>query len=298
MNEPAKPNSRKILVVYNPAAGRGRRRWLMRTLKHLEKLGCTVTVVETTSPGHAETLAREANTEDFDVIAAAGGDGTINEVVNGLKGRDLALGIVPMGTANVVADEIGLRRSPVVVANTLAHGSVNPIHVGLVNGRRFTMMAGAGFDANVVDGVSLRLKAVFGPFAYIWQAIRQAFIEHFSERDVVIDGETHCTVAVVVCKGRRYGGPFVAAPDASLRDDTFHVVLMKGRGWFSAARYGLGLMLGRISMWPDVSIVKGRNVDLGGEAGDPVQADGDIVSALPAHISIDPEPVKLVYPVS
>ena len=297
MSESTQPDPRRVLIVFNPAAGRARRKWLTRALNHLERLECTVKVVETTSPGHAETLAREASVEDFDVIAAAGGDGTINEVVNGLKGRNLALGVVPMGTANVVADEIGLPRSPEIVANTLAHGMAQPIHVGRVNDRRFIMMSGAGFDANVVNSVSLRLKAALGPLAYVWQATRQAFIERFTERQVVIDGAAHRTVAAVVCKGRRYGGPFVAAPDASLRDDVFHVVLMKGRGWFSVARYGLGLMLGRISMWSDVSIITGRDVELGGGAGDPVQADGDIVSTVPAHISIDPEPVRLIYPV-
>jgi diacylglycerol kinase (ATP) len=114
---------------------------------------------------------------------------------------------------------------------------------------------------------------------------------------VVIDGVSYRTVSMVACNGRRYGGPFIAAPNASLLDNTFHVVLMNGRGWFSIARYGLGLMLGWISMWPDVKIIRGRDVVVEGGGSSPVQADGDIVTALPARIFIDPEPVKLVYPV-
>jgi len=293
---PDSETSRRILAVFNPAAGRGRRSKFDNVVVEIRKLGCAVTVMETNAPGHAETIAREASAHEFDIVAAAGGDGTINEVVNGLKGCDLTLGIIPLGTANVVADEIGLRRSPSSIARALAHGVVKPIYVGVVNNRRFTMMAGAGFDAKVVDKISLSLKKKFGPFAYVWQAARQAFIEPFVQRDVVIDGVQHRAVSVVACNGRRYGGPFVVAPNASLEDDTFHVVLMKGRGWFSFARYGLGLMLGRISMWSDVNVIEGRDVVIEGGEDDLVQADGDIVTALPAHVFIDPEPVRLIYP--
>ena len=286
---------RRILVVFNPAAGRARRSRFERIVAALRGFGCAVTVVETDAPGHAETLAREASETDYDVIAVAGGDGTINEAVNGLKGRDLVLGIIPLGTANVVADEIRLHRSPAAIARTLAHGPVKPIYVGIANGRRFVMMAGAGFDANVVSKISLGLKKVLGPLAYVWGAVRQSFSDPFADRDIVIDGTAYRTVSMVACNGRRYGGPFVAAPGASLTENAFHVVLMEGRGWFSVARYGIGLMLGRISMWSDVRIIEGRDVKV--EGGGPVQADGDIVTNLPVRISMDSEPVKLVYPV-
>ncbi len=286
---------RRILAVFNPAAGRGRRSRFDRVVAALRDLGCAVTVVETTAPGHAEAIARETSERDFDVIAVAGGDGTINEAVNGLKKKNITLGIIPLGTANVVADEIGLRRSPAAIARTLAHGSVKPIYVGLANDRRFVMMAGAGFDANVVSKISLSLKKKVGPLAYVWGAMRQSFADAFTTRAVVIDGASYRTVSVVACNGRRYGGPFMAAPEASLADNTFEVVLMTGGGWFSVARYGLGLLLGRISMWPDVHIIKGREVSVEGVGG-PVQADGDIITNLPVRISVDSEPVKLIYP--
>ena len=292
------PEPRRVFAVFNPAAGRSRRFRFNRVIAELRGLGCAVTVMETTAPGHAETIARDVSAHDFDVIAAAGGDGTINEIVNGLKGRSLTLGIIPLGTANVVADEIGLNRSPAAIADTLAYGPAQSIYVGVANDRRFVMMAGAGFDANVVCEISSRQKKSLGPLAYIWQAVRQSFGDPFVSREVVIDGTSHRAVSMVACNGRRYGGPFVAAPRASLADDTFHIVLMTGRGWFSVARYGLGLMLGRISMWSDVQIIKGRNVIMDGGAGSPVQADGDIISVLPVHIFLDPEPVKLVYPLS
>ncbi|MEQ9449403.1 MAG: diacylglycerol kinase family lipid kinase [Rhodospirillaceae bacterium] len=288
--------SRRVLAVFNPAAGRSRRRYFEAVVEELRALGASVSVVETEAPGHAQRIAAGASGQEFDVIAAAGGDGTINEIVNGLKGNSVALGIIPLGTANVVADEIALRRSPALVARALAHGPIKNIHVGLANNRRFVMMAGMGFDANVVNGVSLNLKKKIGPLAYIWQAVRQAFAERFTPCEVTIDGKSYQTVSLVACNGRRYGGPFIAVPQSSLNDAGFYVVLMKGRSWFSIARYGFGLLIGRISMWPDVEIVKGSEVVIQSKAGDPVQADGDIITALPVRIHVDPDPVGLIYP--
>lgn len=288
--------ARRILAVFNPAAGRSRRNRFNDVVEKLKNLGCAVTVIETKAPGHAEKIAQDASSTEFDIIAAAGGDGTINEVVNGLKGKAISLGIIPLGTANVVADEIGLKKNPNKVANALAHGTLKKIRVGVANGRRFVMMAGSGFDANVVDGVSLRLKKKLGPLAYVWQATTQSFKDKCEPCSIVIDGTAHATVSMVACNGRRYGGPFIAAPTASLSDDSFEVVLMKGRGWFSVARYGLGLILGRITMWPDVEVIRGRQLAIENGNGEPVQADGDIITRLPVHISIDPEPVWLVYP--
>lgn len=288
--------SRRILAIFNPAAGRNRRHRFDRVVALLRGAGCAVTVRATEAPGHAEVLARETSPAAFDIVVAAGGDGTINEVVNGLKGTGVALGIIPLGTANVVADEIGLRKSPAEVARVLAHGPLRPIRVGLANGRRFVMMAGIGFDANVVSRVSLKLKKILGPLAYVWTAGVQAFSDPFAACAVTIDGEGHSSVSAVACNGRRYGGPFMAAPRANLADDSFQVVLMKGRGWFSVLRYGAALIVGKVGLWRDVEIRTGRDVVISGAAGQAVQADGDIIAVLPVRIAVDPEPVRLVYP--
>ena len=289
--------TRRILVIFNPAAaGSARRARLDAIVSRAQALGCAVRVVETTAPGHAEALARQAQAADIDVIAAAGGDGTVNEVINGLKGKGITLAVIPLGTANVLADEIGLGRRSDVIAATLAKGAARPIRVGLANGRRFIMMAGTGFDANVVATVSLALKKKVGPLAYVWQAAWVGFTGKLEACTVTIDGVRHVSGSAVACNGRRYGGPFVAAPQASLADDSLQVVLMRGRTPFSFFRYGLGLMFGKVGSWWDVDIIAGREITIEGVTGQPVQADGDIITRLPAQISVDPEPVMLVYP--
>jgi YegS/Rv2252/BmrU family lipid kinase len=263
-------------------------------------------VTETRMPGHATEIARQASlTSDgqtsasetgVDVIAVAGGDGTINEVVNGLAGGGVALGVIPLGTANVLADEIGLGKAPDVVARALAEGPIRPIHVGVANGRRFVMMAGAGFDASVVDRVSLSLKRRLGPFAYVWQTFKHAFTDRFAECEVTVDGVAYRTVSAVICNGRHYGGPFVAAPAAALTDGLLHVILLKGRGWLSVARYSVALLLGRLGKLADVQFVPGRRVTVRSIGSLPVQADGDIITRLPAILTVDPQPIPLVWP--
>lgn len=287
--------ARRILAIFNPASGRNRRARFDEVVAALRAHGCPVSVLVTEAAGHAEAIARGVG-DDFDVIVAAGGDGTVNEIVNGLPGKSIALGLIPLGTANVLADEIALPRSVEQMARILAEGPVREINLGRANGRRFVMMAGVGFDANVVDGVSLTLKKAVGPFAYVWQAAVEGFRQSTTPCEAVIDGTLHKTASVVACNGRRYGGPFIAAPDAALVDKCFHVVLMPSSRWLDVARYGIALVLGRIGKLSDVRIIPAQEIVVNGVAGRPVQADGDIIARLPATISVDPEPLKLIFP--
>jgi YegS/Rv2252/BmrU family lipid kinase len=288
--------ARRILLIFNPTAGGSRRARFDQVVAALRGMSCTLTMAETLRAGHAEELARAASAEEFDVVAACGGDGTVNEVINGLAGKDIALGMIPLGTANVLAGEIGLTRDPRDIAEALAHGPIRAVHVGRANGRRFTMMAGIGFDALVVSRVSLKLKKLIGPLAYVWESMRQVSRYGFQPHEVTIDGVAYRPVSMVACNGRRYGGPYIAAPEASLGDDKFHIVLMNGRGWLSVLRYGLALVLGRLSAWRDVEMVSGREVIVSGGSGEPVQGDGDIIATLPLRIAMDPDPIRMVYP--
>ncbi len=287
--------ARRILAVFNPAAGGNRRARFERIVRALRDKGCTVTTQHTNYAGHATEIARNVDVTAFDIIAAAGGDGTINEVINGLKGKNITLGLIPLGTANVLSDEIGLGHNPERIVDALVRGPFKDIRVGVANGRRFSMMAGVGFDANVVHGVSLALKKKIGPLAYVVQAGREAFGGAFQACSVVIDGKAYNPTSVVICNGQRYGGPFIAAPNASITKDEFSIILMNGRGWFSVLKYGVGLVFGKLGSFSDVEIIAAREIIVEG-TGQPVQADGDIVTTLPVTINVDLEPVKLVYP--
>jgi YegS/Rv2252/BmrU family lipid kinase len=290
---------RRVLVIYNPAAGQWRRRRLQATLRALDEIGCPLTLHETTRPGDAEAKASMLTEDDCDVVVAAGGDGTINEVANGLIGAPgpvPPLAIIPLGTANVLAQEIGLRGQPGNVARAIAGGSRMIVHLGKANGRHFIMMAGVGFDAHVVANVDLALKRRTGKVAYVLETAAQALRYGFPLCQVTIDGRRFEACSVVVCNGRHYGGPFVAAPQASLGKPLLDVCLLERGGWARVLRYGAWLVLGRLSRLPDVRIETGSLITIEGVPGLPVQGDGDIIAELPVTIEVSDRTLELIVP--
>ena len=147
---------KRVLIIYNPTAGWFRRGYFLKVLAELDRLGCHVTVQQTLRQGDAETFAKRTDPAQTDAVVAAGGDGTINEVANGLLGLNVPLGIIPLGTANVLAAEIGLLPGPKAIATTIAAGTRLTCHPGRANGRLFKMKAAEGFHAHVVKNTPTR----------------------------------------------------------------------------------------------------------------------------------------------
>jgi YegS/Rv2252/BmrU family lipid kinase len=294
---PLPERGRRILVVFNPAAGRGRKR-LSDILARLETLGCQVTLRETTGPGDAGRIVRQESL-GYDVVAVAGGDGTINEAANGLADMAAApaLAIIPFGTANVLAWEIGLGTGAARTARTIAEGQPLEIYTGLINGRHFLMMAGVGFDAAVVASVDARLKRVFGKLAYVWRMAVEMFHYRYPMFTITVDGVRYEAASAVVAKGHFYGGQFICAPAARLTDPSFEVCLFLRGGRWHVARYAVALALGRLASLPTIRIVRGRDVTLDGPAGVPVQADGELAAQLPARIQVSAQRVRLLRPI-
>jgi diacylglycerol kinase (ATP) len=287
---------RKALVIFNPAAGRRRRPKLEEALRALAREGVSAVVRETTAPGDAEIFARDADRESFDVIIAAGGDGTINEVINGLREDSPPLGLLPLGTANVLAAEIALPRRTDVLAALLSTGPVRDLWPGEVNGRRFAMMAGIGFDAAVVDRVDIALKRRMGKGAYVLEAAEQLFRLAPTRYELTIDGTPMAAAAAIICRGRRYGGRYVIAPDASIFERRFELCLFTNARRRHVLRAALNLGLGRLHADPNVRLVKATRISAAGQGGEPVQCDGNIICRLPARFRISATPVRLITP--
>lgn len=287
---------RRVLVIHNPTAGWRRRRRFTRILDALISEGVEVDVRPTTKRGDAEAFARAARADSIDVIAVAGGDGTINEVVNGLEDSRLPLAIIPLGTANVLAHEIGLGGSAVEIARTIAHGTPRKISVGVVNGRRFVMMAGFGFDAYVVSQVKPRVKKFIGKAAYVLSTLKALMSFRFPKYRVTVDGQTFDVASAVIANGHYYGGTFVCAREARLEDPTLYAVLFMNPGPWHTARYALWMMLGRLDKLDDVRIVPATDISVERVDAGPVQGDGDILAHLPARITLAPAALALLMP--
>jgi len=294
---------RRLLVIYNPTAGGRRRRRFEAVLACLADLGCPMDVRPTTGPGDAAAFAREADPRAHDLVVAAGGDGTINEVINGLValGGPAAppLAVLPLGTANVLAAELGLDLVPAHIARTIAAGPVHPVCLGHAQAgdgpaRVFSLMTGAGFDARVVAGIDLRLKRLIGKGAYVLEGLYQMTRQKPPPLRVTVDGGVFEAASVVVSKARFYGGRYVLAPEASLADPLLHVCLFRHGDALHILRYALALQRGLLLRQNGFRIVTGRDVRIEGDAGAPLQADGDIIAHLPVRISALPHALGMV----
>lgn len=284
------------MVVRNPTAGRRRHGYYRRIIDALEATGCTVSCHDTMRSGDAEKIAAEVDGTDCDVLVIAGGDGTINEALNGLRADSPPLGVIPLGTANVLALELGLSTEPAAIAAVIAGGRPVSIRLGRLNGRRFVMMAGVGFDARVVAGVTTRFKRLAGKGAYVWRTVVELVRYQDAAYAAEIDGVGYRAASVVVANGRYYGGPFMIAPEADLCADSFEVCLFESGGRFNAIRYGLGLLTRRIHKMDGLRIVRGRSITILGPLAEPIQIDGDMFGQLPASIELDSDPVSVLLP--
>ena len=285
-----------MIVVYNPTAGRRRAALLWRVLDILVTNGIRVDLARTTHVGHAAALAREAAMAGARVVVAAGGDGTIAEVARGLQGSDAALGVIPLGTANVLANELELSFAPGACAAALAFGRTRRLWPGVASSatgeRLFVQMLGVGFDAEVVRRLPLGLKRALGRGAYVMQSLREMGRYSFPRVSLSLDGVALETASVVVSKGRLYAGRYVLAPDARPGERGFQVALFGQNGAMGAALYGAALPLGLLTRTPGLRLLSAEVVEITDVL--PAQTDGDAAGSAPLRVVDASEPIRVV----
>ncbi len=287
---------KRLLIIRNPAAGQRRSGDYGRALRVFEEAGCETTVAETTARGDAVRLAADADPQAFDVVVAAGGDGTINEVVNGLVGRPLPLGLIPLGTANVLAHEVGIGPDTARAAEVILTGRRQPIALARANAHYCCLMASAGYDARAITRVRPALKRLSGEGAYYVAGVEEMLAGTKRLLTVEVDGQSYETASVVVANGRLYGGRYLIAPEADIREAVLHTILLERPGRWNITRYGIAVMRERLHLLPDVQIVKGTRVRLAAPAGEPWQSDGDLIGEFPVDITVEANAIELIVP--
>ncbi|PYM14699.1 MAG: diacylglycerol kinase [Verrucomicrobia bacterium] len=295
----------RICVIFNPAA-KGER--AKRFRRHLDAIGSECALKPTTAPGAARRLAFEATRENFAVIVAAGGDGTVNEVLNGI-GDDPAnfsrvhLGVLPLGTINVFARDLGLPLDWSQAWETIRRGRVTAIDLPQVefitNGgpqrRYFAQLAGAGLDARAVELVDWNLKKKFGFFAYViagLKALRGAQSRITAE---CLRGQA-AGEQVLVGNGRLYGGPFVIFPEAKLSDGLLDVCVFPRATWWTVFGCAWGLVRGRLHKAGGAQHFQAESFTLTAPNRTPLELDGEIVGELPARFSVQPQSLQVLVP--
>ena len=266
--------------------------------------------IATTGPGHAGDIARQEVERGADLILVAGGDGTVNEVVNGMAFSEVPLGVLPAGTANVLCCELGVGRSMERAALALADAVPERIALGSIisrgrghgdeSQRYFLLMAGAGLDADIVFHLNARLKEMLGKAAY-WVGGFSKLGRRIPAFTVEAEGRTFRASFALLSRVRNYGGDLEIAPTISLLDDEFEMVLFEGESSLGFLKYMLGVAAHRQRSLRGITILRTRQAALSAaESGGPIhlQVDGEYVGVAPARIEIVPGALTLLTPPS
>ncbi len=292
-------------MIFNPAARGDKARRLRR---QLDAFGADCALKATTAAGDAQRLAAQAVAEGFDLIVAAGGDGTVNEVLNGIGDApdgfaNVRLGVLPLGTVNVFARELKIPLKIERAWEVLKRGRETKIDLPRVefseNGgsqkRYFCQLAGAGLDARAIELVDWKQKKQVGPLAYVIAGLK-ALRERQPKITVRANGQSATGELVLVGNGRFYGGSFAILPQADLCNGLLEVCVLSRADWWTLLRCGPGLLLHGSLPANAVKYLSAEKFELTSDTPAAFELDGEWVGKLPVTFAIEREKLRVVVP--
>lgn len=295
----------RTCVIFNPTAKGNKARNFQR---HLDEFAAGCALKQTTAAGDARRLAAQAVAEGFEIIVAAGGDGTLNEVLNGIAdapgGFERArLGVLPLGTVNVFAREVKIPIRLDRAWAAISRGKETRIDLGLVtfqeNGapakRYFAQLAGAGLDARAIELVDWQLKQKIGPLSYVVAGLRA--LTEPQQRISVANGEFKMAgELVLIGNGGLYGGEFRIFPPADMRDGLLEACVFPRVNWLTLMRCSPRLLLKGTLPQRATENVQSSSITLTSDARVPFEVDGEYVGSLPATFSIERSKLRVIVP--
>jgi len=297
-------STRKVTLISNPKTGRyGSRRIrpIQELASQLESAGIAVDLKLTTGPGDATNLAARAARNGSSDVIVAGGDGTINEAIQGLAGTDARLGILPRGTANVLARELGLPIDDQEAIAIAAQGKSRKIYLGLAinettnEQRHFILMAGIGLDASVVKRVQPSLKKRIGKGAFWLSGFSHLATWNPQPFTLEINGDNYTATFATIGKAARYGGDLAITPGARLDKPEFEVCIIQTSSRMRYLRLlSQAMRSGMPRDKPEVCFVTATTVKAHGDAA--VQIDGELLGHLPMRFEIAPHSLEVIVP--
>jgi YegS/Rv2252/BmrU family lipid kinase len=311
---------RKVALIYNPASGQSFHRSVSvvdEVLAILRQAGLEAEAIATTAPGSAAAQVQEAVRRGCDTILACGGDGTVHEVMQTLVGGDIALGVIPLGTANALASDLGLPIAPLRAAQMLL--SAEPVRIpvgrifftgadGLEHSRYFTVAAGIGADAHLMYRMDARLKRQFGYALYAVEGLRVLATHAFPPFDAEVfplgRGKPRVEVVsqLLAVRIRNFGGMLQNfAPGATLRNPNLRLVAFKTRSRFDFVRFLAAVVFRRQTFHRKIELLDSVSVTCRAHKNAKVpiyvEADGEPLGGLPARIEVVPDALTLLAPV-
>ncbi len=287
-----------MIIIGNPGAGTFSRQRLEEAVGQLSAAGVEVGVFLTRAKGDAEIEARRIAGHNGAFVVAAGGDGTVNDVANGLAGSPVPLGILPMGTVNVLSREIGIPRNVEGAVGKLLQGRARPVSLGRITAaggtrRCFLLMADIGYGGSTVAGLNERIRCISARTAFVVSGARHLIQTRPRQLRFLIDGVEHRGYHAIVGKVSRYGGNFRVTPEAAIQKSDLHVCLFQGGRRIDLARYVYGVVRSRHQSFRDVVCLKCREIIVEGTAH--IQIDGNYYGQAPVIIDTLDKGLNLVY---
>ncbi len=301
---------RHLLIIHNPTAGPKSKARLEKVLCALGGEAISLELYPTKAAGDATRYLQKTTLPAETIVVAAGGDGTINEVLNGLIGKANPMAIIPLGTANVMAKNIQMPESASGVAQTLARGSFAPFYPAIVaddsgHKTRFGQVMSVGLDAQSVDTVDLSLKKKHGKLAYISAMLKQLprSLSNTWQYQVAGSTDQHICSTLMISLGRYYGGKFTIAEAGDWQKPVLHILAFQKydspiKALAMQLLWMTALPLGLIEYMPgvetqDVNKLSIKEINLSYDSA-PVQADGDVITRLPVTVEIEASPIQLL----
>ncbi|MEI8294085.1 MAG: diacylglycerol kinase family protein [bacterium] len=284
----------KSLVILNPAARSDR---ASRLEERIRRLAAEVPVRLTAEAGDARSIAAEAVRDGVEVIIAAGGDGTLNEVVNGIGGAPVSLGILPVGTMNVFAAELGIPHGNLERAwRIVQEGKIVSVDQPMANDTRFLQLAGVGLDAEVVRKTTADSKRALGPLSYLLTLVQVA--AHKPARVVLESEGGHVREGsfALIGNGRLYGGPFPVFKRASLYDGLLDVLVFQNQSHWDVVRYFQAIAFGTHPELPDVEYFQTSSLKVTSTGDIPIELDGEVAGVLPCSFSLESPKLRVIAP--
>lgn len=296
----------QIAVIFNPTAGGSRhKRRIVKLRQQLQTYGHELRLMETTGPGDATRLSRIAINDGCDLILAVGGDGTINEVIQGMAGSKVPLAMYPAGTTNVWCKQVGMPVNPQKAAAIIANGPRRNVDLGLAQGRYFLLMVGIGIDAEVTQAVNLELKRKLGKLAYVVEALRLGFLFRGTTARIVLEPGSALertvlarTSMVVVTNAERYA-VIKLAPEAQVDDGQLELLIVQGRFFWDSAMAAISVLFNLGDRFPKIKRFRVQRAKIETNPPVAIQLDGDPTRSLstkPLEISCVPAALKVVVP--
>jgi diacylglycerol kinase (ATP) len=273
----------KLGIIFNPAARGEKARSLEEKVRSLTEADAFLL----SRSGKTAALARELAQEGYSPIVAAGGDGTVNEVVNGIAGLDVSLGILPIGTMNILAYELGLPTTQLEQCwEIIQLGFTRSIDLAMANNQFFVQLAGVGLDALAMRETDLNMRKTIGPISYIFAAA-QIIGRPAPRLEICFDErETLGGCFVLVGNGRFYGGPLAFFPDAKNDDGLLDVLVFKHQGYLDIIRYLQGVLAGNHADFADIEYRQVQSLRVISDRQVPVETDGEVTFHTPAHFRV------------